>query len=107
MMKVYELTNADGRTFAFEIDAPVGGRHAVCWIIRRIPGATLTKTPRLFSKFRDGETFCEFELGTVAFQIEEPFGDNSRYWIGPKDSPCWHPEIEAILRAFNAGRDGT
>ncbi len=103
-MKVYELRNESGRVFAFEIDIPLRGRRGVCSIIRKIPGAKLTKTPRFLSWFRDGENFCEFELGGVTFQAEEPFGDNSRYWIGPKDAPCWHPEIEAVLEAFSGKR---
>ena len=68
-------------------------------IARRISGVKLLKAPRLLSWFRE-EVFCEFELGQVKFKAFEPFGDNSRYWIGPEDRR-WHAEIEAIIQAFS------
>jgi len=102
-VKVYELKNESGQVFAFEISKPVGGRRRVCSIVREIPGAKLTKTPRFLSSFRE-EDFCEFEIGDVKFHAFEPFGDNSRYWIGPKDAPRWHPEIEVVLQAFDGTR---
>jgi hypothetical protein len=94
----YDLKDDAGRVFAFEIDQPWGGRRRVCAILRRIPGAKLTRTPRFLSWFRE-ESFCEFELASVRFEALEPYGDNSRYWIGPKDCRR-HPEIEDLMRAF-------
>lgn len=102
-MRVYELKDENGRVFAFEIDVPLRGRRGVCSIVRRIAGAKLTRTPCFLSWFRE-EDFCEFEIGDVKFHAFEPFGDNSRYWIGPKDAPTWHPEIEVVLQAFSGKR---
>jgi hypothetical protein len=98
-MRIYELHDQRGRVFAFEIGVPWGGRRRVCSIVRKIPGARVIRAPRLLSWFRE-EAFCQFEIGGVRFQALEPFGDNSRYWIGPTDAPRWHPETEAVLRAF-------
>jgi len=98
-VKVYELKDESGRVFAFEISKPVGGRRGVSSIVRRISGVKLTRTPRFLSWFRE-EDFCEFEVGEVKFRAHEPFGDNSRYWIGPQDCR-WHPEIEAVIQAFS------
>jgi hypothetical protein len=103
-MNAYDLKDESGRMFAFEVDVTLRGRRAVCSAIRAIPGVTVTKMPRLLSWLRE-ETFCEFEVGGVAFQALEPFGDSSRYWIGPKDSPCWHPEIEVVRQAFSGERE--
>jgi hypothetical protein len=100
-VKLHELKDESGRVFAFEVDVTLRGRRGVCSVVRRIPGVVVTKAPRFVSWFRE-ETFCEFEFGGVAFQAVEPFGDNSRYWIGPKDAPAWHPEIEVVLQAFRA-----
>ena len=101
-MRIYELKDESGRVFAFEADKPARGRRGVCSIVRKIIGAKLTRTPRLLSWFRE-EVFCEFELGQVRFRAREPFGDNSRYWIGPEDRR-WDPEIEAVLQAFSGRR---
>ena len=97
-MKIYELKDESGRVFAFEVGVALGGRRRVCSIVRAIPGVKVTKAPRFLSWFRE-EVFCEFERGEVEFQAQEPFEDNSRYWIGPEDT-FWHPEIEAVIRAF-------
>jgi len=66
--------------------------------IRKICEAKILKVPKFFSWLRE-EVFCEFELSGYLFQVLEPFGDNSRYWIGPKDN-TWHPEINIIKSAF-------
>ena len=42
----------------------------------------MVRRPRLLS-WRREEVFCEFLLGGARFEIWEPYGDNSRYWIGP------------------------
>jgi hypothetical protein len=71
------------------------GRHGACRIARRIPGARVVRSQRRFaSSNRDG--FCEFELDGVTFIIEEPFGDNSRYWIGP--NPAHYMAQTAVVR---------
>jgi hypothetical protein len=84
-MKVYDLKDAEGRVFAFEVDNIVLGRRGLCRVIRKIPGATLLRQPvRFLSWFRESE-FCEFEMNGVRFSADEgPWGDDSRYWVGPK-----------------------
>jgi len=65
-----------------------------------VPGINITKTPkRIFSWFREDE-FCEFSLNGVLFKVWEPFGDSSRYWIGPDDK-SWHPEIDIVRSSLS------
>jgi len=45
------------------------------------------------------EEFCEFEVDSEAFVAWEPFGDNSRYWIGPKDGK-WNVQVDKVRAAF-------
>ena len=54
---------------------------------------------KILSWFRE-EVFCEFELNGVHFQIDEPYGDNSRYWIGPINKEN-NNNIEKVIEAFN------
>jgi hypothetical protein len=97
-MVLHELRNADGEVFAFEIDHI--GRGKAVRIIRQIPGVRLIRKPALFSFLRE-EDFCEFEIGGIRFLASEPFGDNSRLWIGPKDeSNVAHPDFEHVKNAF-------
>lgn len=39
---------------------------------------------------------CEFNLKGETFIIEEPFGDNSRFWVGTKNKP--QPAVLAAVR---------
>jgi hypothetical protein len=80
-MRVHELRNAQGALHAFEVSSLMGRRGA-CRVAASIPGVRLTKNHQPFAS-KDGP-FCEFELSGDQYAIEEPFEDNSRYWVGPK-----------------------
>jgi hypothetical protein len=83
-MRIYDLKATDGSLRAFEVENALLTRGRVCRLAESIPGATLVRRSRLF---RDTDDFCEFTLGGQTFVIEEPFGDNSRYWVGAKEQP--------------------
>jgi hypothetical protein len=97
-MKTYGLNDQEGRTFAFEVPSFLVGRRAVCRILRTIPGVRVVKEPQRW-RLSAEEEFCEFELEGVTFVASEPFGDNSRYWIGPKP-PRWVAGTERVREAF-------
>ena len=101
-MKTYGLKDNQGRTFAFEVSNFLIGRRAVVGIVRTIPGARLIKEPRRW-RLSSGEDFCEFELEGVKFVVSEPFGDNSRYWIGAKP-PRWVAGVERVQEVFTRAK---
>ena len=83
----------------FEISNMGISRWGVCRVVRTIPGATVTRTPNgVLSWFREA-SFCDFTVDGVAFSAEEPYGDNSRYWIGPVP-PIAVPAIKVVRDAF-------
>jgi hypothetical protein len=45
------------------------------------------------------DEFCEFEIKGQKFVALEPFGDNSRYWIGPKPSK-WCEQVAIVRSTF-------
>lgn len=98
-MEIYDLRDEQGRLYAFEIPNHRIGRRGVCRVIGRIPGAEVLRRPKLLSWLRE-EEFCEFRLGGVRFVAWEPYGDNSRYWIGPQTRTSAAPELSAIRAAF-------
>ena len=104
-MKIYDIEDDRGRTLAFEINNVWMSRRRFSRIVARIPGVTVTKRPRFFSWFA-GDVFCYFELGGTKFEAEEPYGDNSRYWIGPRGVGIngkeleLHSETEVIRAVF-------
>jgi hypothetical protein len=98
-MNLYDLRDEDGRVFAFEVSNLFLSRRGVCRVVRRIPHARLLKQPPVFSCWSGDEEFCEFEIDGVNFVAWEPFGDNSRYWLGPKP-PLWVPQFSPVREAF-------
>ena len=84
--------------FAFEVANILLRRRGACSVVKQIPGARITRRPKLFSWFREDD-FCEFEIDGITFVISEPFGDNSRYWIGPKP-PRWVPQLAVVRETF-------
>ena len=95
-MRIYDLKSEDGRLHSFEVDNVLLGRRRACRIAESIPGAILIRRSRLF---RDTDDFCEFTLDSHTFIIEEPFGDNSRYWIGSKNKDDSAP-LDKVRAAF-------
>jgi len=97
-MKTYPLYDSQQRLVAFEVPNWRIGRRGVCSVVQRIVGATLTRRPRFLSWLRE-DVFCEFEVDGATYVVEEPWGDSSRYWIGP-EPPRWLPQTEHVHRAF-------
>ncbi|MEJ7809548.1 MAG: hypothetical protein WKG32_03940 [Gemmatimonadaceae bacterium] len=97
-MRIYDVTDSDGRAFAFEVSNLLLGRRAACRMASRIAGARIVRRPRAFSWLREAP-FCEFEVTGVRFEIEEPLGDSSRYWIGPVP-PRPVTELASVREAF-------
>lgn len=92
-MQIYDLLDREGRVFAFEIDNLLVRRRAVAEIVRSIPGAQVQRY-RAWS-----DVFCEFVIDGTKFQAWEPFGDNSRYWIGP-EQPHFSEQTAIVRAAF-------
>jgi len=102
-MKTYELLDEDGRVFAFEVNNAGLGRKGVCRIVETIPRAKITRRPKLLSWFRE-EAFCEFQVDGETYVAWEPYGDNSRYWIGPEPAR-WLSQTKSVRDAFDAHRE--
>jgi len=96
-MKVYDLLDKQGRVFAFEVNKLMLSRRRLSAIVSRIPRVRMIRTPGLSSAV---DEFCEFEIDGQRFVAWEPWGDSSRYWIGPK-SKEWCPQV-GIVRDFFA-----
>lgn len=97
-MTTYDLKDKEGRVFAFEIENWILGRWGVVRVVRTIPGAVIKRMPVFLSWFRE-EKFCEFEVDGHTYVAWEPFGDNSRFWIGPEPTH-WLPQTEKVWEAF-------
>jgi hypothetical protein len=94
-MKVHDLKDKQGRVFAFEVPNTLLSRRGVCKLVRSIPGAHVLNGR---AELRQ-EGFCTFEVQRQKFKAWEPWGDGSRYWIGP-EAPGWCEQISVVRDAF-------
>jgi hypothetical protein len=98
-METHKITYEDGNLFAFEISSTWCSRRKAVSIIERLNNVEITKRPKWFS-FKGQDVFCEFNYKDISYLIEEPWGDSSRYWIGPEEK-SGNSGINEILECFN------
>ena len=96
-MTIYDLRDNEGRVFAFEVSSSLG-RVGVRAIVEQIPRVKILRSQGYFSR-GGGDIRCEFEFNGTEYKVYEPFGDNSRYWIGPKDH-IYKSDIQIIRSVF-------
>ena len=102
-MRTYELLDDEGRLYAFEVNNTGLGRNRFCRVVENVPGARIVRRPKFLSWFRE-EVFCEFDVDGVTYIGWEPYGDNSRFWVGPEPT-AWHPQTELVRESFEAFRE--
>ena len=95
-MRVFDIRSDDGRLRAFEVDNSWLTRRGAARIVRSIPDVRVTRAK---SSWFARDDFCEFELYGVRFVVDEPFGDSSRYWIGPT-AGCHETDLLAVRERF-------
>jgi hypothetical protein len=96
-MKIYDLIDESGHAYAFEVGNIALSRRDACELASTVAGVQITRRPRRWGL--DDDEFCEFAINGVTFVIWEPFGDNSRFWVGPQPlRPV--PELAAVRDVF-------
>ena len=82
-MKTYPINNEGGVTFAFEVENAYIRPRTIAAVLTGVAGVTDIRLRKPFSSSSD--THLRFRYRDREFLVWEPFGDNSRYWIGPAD----------------------
>ena len=98
-METFTLRNEGNEVVAFEIPSSYfissGG---VARYVGRCPGVSITKVRRPFTI--GDEIHVQFSFKGESFDVWEPFGDNSRYWIGPSSDARRRRECIDELEAY-------
>jgi hypothetical protein len=97
-MRIYKLLDNDGRFFAFEIENAYIGRRTIEKLLNSIEEVSDVRRNKhlAYSDIR-----VRFKFRNEDFIVLEPFGDNSRYWIGPdSDDGYSGTDITSIENAF-------
>lgn len=93
-MQTYPITDDSGTTYALEIENAYIRPRRLAEILRRLDGVSSVCVRRPFTGSDDVR--ATFQYRGRPFIILEPFGDNSRYWVGPDDATAEKLDISAI-----------
>lgn len=102
-MKTYPVLNdKKGRTPIFQIENAYIGPAAVARLLAVIEGVTEVQSRKMFAKSTD--VHVSFKYMGQPFIVWEPFGDNSRYWIGPADMVAGAEDVPDIQSPSDLAR---
>lgn len=93
-MQTYPIKDDTGTTFALEIENAYVRPRRLTELLRRVDGVSSLCLRRPFTGA--GDVRATFQYRGRPFVILEPFGDNSRYWVGPEDQAAEKLDISAI-----------
>jgi hypothetical protein len=97
-MKTYRINDRDGKLLAFEFDYGYIRPRKIAKLLMSYEGTADVRSRRWFDG--DDKNHLEFEFLGGIFVVSEPYGDKSRYWIGPKDPASRLPQIDDIEQLF-------
>lgn len=98
-MKTYPIIVKDGsRVFAFEVENIYVSLAAVVRLVSEVDGVTDVAPRSMFSKSSD--IHVQFKFHGQPYIVWEPYGDSSRYWIGPKEEVNDVGDIAVLENVF-------
>jgi hypothetical protein len=97
-MRTREQRNEAGQLTGFEISNTIITRNGVQRVVKRIRGASITKSTRSWRWSADDD-FLYFTLNGHTFFAIEPYGDSDCYCIFARDATDI-PEIQLVQREF-------
>jgi hypothetical protein len=84
-MRTYpSIDEGRGYMVAFEIEMVYTSLRSIAGVLSGIAEVTNVRVRRIFES--SGDIRIWFRYQRIECVVLEPFGDNSRYWIGPKNS---------------------
>jgi len=84
--------------FALEVDIALISPATLARLLSSL--SAVTSIAKASPKSGSPDVRLTFEYQQVPFVVWEPFGDNSRYWIGPVDPQDGAKDVTAIISAL-------
>ena len=98
-MQTFPLIDPDsGIKYAFEVENAYIGPKRIARLLAGAPDVSNVKSRRLFGPNPD--THVVFNYKGSEYMVWEPYGDNSRYWIGPRDTTVKGVDITPVEQVF-------
>lgn len=100
-MKTFPVQSADSNSkVGFEIENAYASPREVARILSEIAG--VSDIQRVGSWFSGSDIRLRFHYQKDSYVVVEPFGDNSRYFIGPESQQLTSDQIEQVETAFRS-----
>jgi hypothetical protein len=102
-MRTYPLTEDSGAIIGFQVSNAFLSPREIARLVKSALGASITAGPQGYAS--SGEMRLRFRYAGTEFEVFEPFGNNSRYWIFPAaEKPVRVPEMDRLHELFRAYR---
>jgi len=99
-MRTYPIYRDDRILFAFEIENVYISRANTAKLLK---SSELVTEVNLQGRFGSSDDVrIKFNYAGQAFIVLEPYGDNSRYWIGPEDPSDNLIDVADLKNTFDA-----
>lgn len=96
-MRTYPIIDTVGILFALEVENLYIGLRGLQRVLRELPGYAPPDAATCARKTSDVR--LRFMYRQQPFMVWEPYGDSSRYWLGPEQDDAEHIDISEIARA--------
>jgi hypothetical protein len=97
MKTFHEVDDTTGKIVAFEIENVYISPSTVASVLSGVKGVSDVRRRRIFSVW--DEVHVRFRYRDAECVVREPFGDNSRFWVGQEDV-VEAVDMSEIERAF-------
>lgn len=102
-MRTYPIVDKESTfPFAFEIENAYIWPRGVAEVLREVDGVSNVRVRRAFSQWDDIHVW--FDYMNREFIVFEPYGDSSRYLIGPREAELKDIDVRSIEAAFRRYR---
>jgi hypothetical protein len=102
-MKTHPLFSSDRRRkFAFEIERAYIASAAIARLLSQVESVTDIQRRKMFSAIAD--VHLSFNYKSQPYIVWEPYGDRSRYWVGPAPETERDIDITPIETVFRCYR---
>jgi hypothetical protein len=101
-VKAFEIRDDSGQVYAFEVRQLFISVGSFSQVLSQVASVSGVCRPSRASR-KEGARI-EFQCGGKQYVVWEPFGDSSRYWIGPLDefNRCEPHDLDAVITAVRA-----
>ncbi len=104
-MQTYPITDPAGMMFAVEVENAYIRPRRLAEILRGVDAVSAVRVRRRFSVSSD--VHVTFQYHGKPFIVLEPYGDSSRYWIGPDNAETDKMDVRPIEEALRRYRLST